>query len=406
MPDGREDSNRNGRVDSGETDPTNPDTDGDRWKDGCDPAPLDSKNPGDKWKEPQANATPPSASPSSLLATALRSNTLRDNDSALFSVFTSFISSAVALFVSPVFAEEERDHSGFSNEETIEIESPPILSAPTGFTATNTSTTTLLRVHLSWSDTNSGITAYQIQRKETNAPDTAFLDIRTTADGDTSYDDASPALALGISYTYRIRAYKTGSGTSDWVSSSSVQLGAYPGRPHTLRSLKIYKNGTEAITDTLDCIATNDADNTCPDITYSVKAFEGPDGQGADITNLASDISYRWIIENGDGKIVTQSSTTTTSFDISPRQRIEDGLVSVEATQGAFSAFDRPYDFETGLSQFTSIQSSCAQLSSSTDQKHDGVSSAKVEILGSIAHHNYAQDMSQWSVGTRFDNNI
>jgi serine protease AprX len=123
--------------------------------------------------------------------------------------------------------------------------SPP--SAPTGLTASSTSATS---VHLTWTDTSSNETNFEVARCQ-GAGCTTFAQVTSLPAGMTSYDDTG--LTGSTPYTYRVRATNAG-GASDWSSTASVVTQSPPSPPTAPTGLtytaKLYNHVDLVWTDT------------------------------------------------------------------------------------------------------------------------------------------------------------
>ncbi|MBI5075004.1 MAG: fibronectin type III domain-containing protein, partial [Nitrospirae bacterium] len=90
------------------------------------------------------------------------------------------------------------------------------ISAPTGLTATAVSAS---QITVSWNDTSEE-TAYSLERKAGECGDSGWAVINAPAVNATSY--ANGSLASETEYSYRIRAYKTGTGYSAYSNCATA----------------------------------------------------------------------------------------------------------------------------------------------------------------------------------------
>ena len=109
-----------------------------------------------------------------------------------------------------------------SDTPAVAADPGPVPGAPTGFMAMEMGT----GAHMTWNDTYSNETGFELQRKDGTADFAGLMDLPANT---TDYHDAT--ITPGVDYVYRVRALSA-AGPGAWSAEASFHLEAtVPGKP-------------------------------------------------------------------------------------------------------------------------------------------------------------------------------
>ncbi len=231
------------------------------------------------------------------------------------------------------------------------FESAGDTSAPSGLTATGTSTTTM---DLAWTDNSADETGFEVQR--TAAGGSTWTTIATTLADATSHADAG--LTADTSYDYRVRALRAAANSGWSNTATGTTFGTPPAAPSALTA-----TATSAST-----VALAWTDNAANEDSYVVQRLSGATWTtiatlGADAsshtdTGLAGSTEYSYQVyasnSYGDSAAAGPASATTDS----PPPFTDHAPLTSSTSSGSSSGSINDLDTDDGLGQTITEQAS------------------------------------------------